>query len=121
MSTVSLLSSGLKAAVLRMSCSSSEEPGIIVLTFQLPSRSAGYFFGLLLVLLGTWVVVQQFRSGASTLSSLHPKEHIARAGSSPYWLGVAQLRRAVADQWSYDDSSHRRRQPVVSISTSIEN
>ena len=76
MSTVSLLSSGLKAAVLRMSCSSSEEPGIIVLTFQLPRQSAGYYFGLLLVLLGTWVVVQQFRCK-------HPKLLASKGAYSP--------------------------------------
>ena len=33
--------------------------------------------------------------------------------------GLPSLRRAVADQWDYDDPSHRRRQPVASELTPI--
>ncbi len=52
---------------------------------------------------------------------MHPRKYVGCVGSVPYCLGAAQLWRAVADHWSYNDSSHRRGQPVASISTTIKN
>lgn len=42
------------------------------------------------------------------------------AGQHLTGWGLPSLRRAVADQWDYNDPSHRRRQPVASNSTPIE-
>ena len=42
------------------------------------------------------------------------------AGQHLTGWGLPSLRRAVADQWDYEDPSHRRRQPVASNSTPIE-
>ena len=57
------------------------KPGVIVLTFQVPSLRAVVFFFLL------------FFSGAGvndTLVSFSPKPH-APGGAAPYWPGSTQL------------------------------
>jgi hypothetical protein len=59
-------------------------------------RSAGNFFLFLRVLLGAVLgspLVEYF-----ILSFLHPKKQADCGESAPYWLGAAQLWRAVADQ-----------------------
>ena len=76
---------------------SPERPAVNVLTFQLAMQSAGNFFLFLRVFLG--VVLGSQLVEYIILSFLHPKKQADRGESEPYWLGAAQLWRAVADQW----------------------
>ena len=97
MLTSSLVSSLSIIAVFLLSltcCRSSEIPGHMVRTFQLPKRIAGYF----LVFRCLPGAVLPSACCAYTLSFKHPLKQAVVGESAPYWLGAAQLRRAVADQ-----------------------
>lgn len=119
-SICSLLSSLSMIAVFRaslISCRSSEKPGVSVLTFHVPSFRAVdiFFFGL--VLLGAKL---SGRLSVFTLNPTHPVRLTDRGEATPYWLGFAQLEAGGSCPVGRDDPSHRRKQPLASHSSPIE-
>ena len=87
-----------------------------VLTFQLAKRSAGNFF--LIFSVGAWVyglLVELI-----TLSPMHPMGQASHDGTSPYWLGAAQLKAGGRCSVRHGDLSHRLERPLAPSSTPIE-
>ena len=117
MSICSLLSSRSMTAVLRTSltsCRSSVNPGVIVLTFQVPNFRAGDF---LVFLPGARFPI---RLSAFLLNLTHPVRLADRGEVAPSWLGAAQLEAGGSHLLRYGDLSHRRKQPLASSSTPIK-
>lgn len=105
MSICSLLSSMLMTAVLRASLiclRSSEKPGVIVLTFHVPSFRAGVFFLFLML-----SAKLSNRLSVFTLSPAHPVRLTVRGGAAPYCLGAAKLEAG-------GSCPVRRKQPLAS-------
>lgn len=131
MSICSLLNSMSMTAVLRaslISCRLSEKPVCIVLTFHVPNFSAvdfsagDFFFSFLFpfrfcLLLGALLTI---RLSVFTLNPTHPVRLTNRGEATPYWLGFAQLKAGGSCLMRRDDLSHRRKQPLASSSTPIE-
>ena len=125
MSIRGLCSSTLITAVLRAlhtSCRPSERPDIMVLTFQVPSFSAGVFCFFCFF-------VFQVQCVSLCLSGQHPKPHAPselrqtnRGGIAPYWPGLPSLRRVVAVQWEKksEDLSQHWKQPLALRQSSTE-
>lgn len=112
-STWSLLSSLLIAAVLRMLLifwRSSGTPGVIDLMFQHPNLSAVFFFLFFVVLSGAWFTV--LLSGGKALSPTRSVNQEDCGGTASYWLGTAQLEMCGSCPGRPEVSSHHLKQPL---------
>ena len=88
-----------------------DRPGVMVLTFHVPSVSAGTLCCSFL-LFGAMITIR--------LSGVVHKPHAPNCGgTAPIWLGAAQLEAGVCCPVKSEDLSHRQKQPLAPCSTPI--
>ena len=97
----------------------SEKPGVMVLTFHVPSFRVESFLSFLFkyFLLGAYFPI---RLSVFTLNPTHPVRLADRGEAEPYWLGAAQLEAGGSCPMKYNDLSYRQKQPLASNSSPIK-